>query len=366
MLRGPSIYLALLDENPNPMSLITVSYTTAAACIKEAFRTKSVPYLKGSPGTGKSAIYAMIAEQYKLKLIDLRLASYEPTDLLGFPHVDLELGKASYIPFDSFPLEGDPIPDGYNGFLLLLDEINQADRAVIKAAYKIVLDRMVGPFKLHEMCYVAMAGNLDTDNALTEEMGTAMQSRISPHMILEVNVQQWLEWANAAGVDYRVTSFVEFRPDLLHHFEPDHVDCTYPCPRTWEKTHKYILGEAFDGPRLKDIHMPLIAGTIGSGATIEFIAFTHLFNKLPNFNAIMTSPEHVEFDDSPDVVFALTGLLAQNASVGNIDKILTFIDRLGGDFQALVIKNIRQRKVDLTNHQSVTDWLTDNANLLAA
>ena len=231
----------------------------------------------------------------------------------------------------------------------------------MKAAYKLVLDRMVGQFPLHKQCYVAAAGNLDTDNALVEEMGTAMQSRISPHMVLEVDVQQWLEWANTGGIDYRICSFIEFRPDLLHHFEPDHTDCTYPCPRTWERVHEYIINHEFDGPELRDIHMPLIAGTIGSGATMEFIAFTRLFSKLPNFASILASPESVEFNDSPDVVFALTGLLAQHASPTNIEKVLTFVDRLSGDFQALVVKNMRQRTAKLTHAQPITDWMTNNA-----
>ena len=246
--------------------------------------------------------------KYKLLLIDLRLAQMEPTDLMGFPAINDETHTAGYTPMDIFPLENTPIPKGYKGWLLLLDEINQADRATMKAAYKLVLDRMVGQFPLHKQCYVAAAGNLDTDNALVEEMGTAMQSRISPHMVLGVDTQQWLEWANVRGIDYRICSFIEFRPDLLHHFEPDHTDCTYPCPRTWERVHEYIIGHEFTGPELNDIHMPLLAGTIGSGATIEFIAFSQLFTKLPNFASIMASPENVEFNDSPDVVFALTGL----------------------------------------------------------
>ena len=346
----------------NPlMSLINVNYHLAEQLITKSFKHRNVPYLKGSPGTGKSEIYKQIAAKYKLVLIDLRLAQMEPTDLMGFPAINDETNTAGYTPMDIFPLENTPIPKGYKGWLLLLDEINQADRATMKAAYKLVLDRMVGQFPLHKMCYVAAAGNLDTDNALVEEMGTAMQSRISPHMVLEVDVQQWLEWANVHGIDYRICSFLEFRPDLLHHFEPDHTDCTYPCPRTWERVHEYITGHELDSKELRDIHMALIAGTIGSGATLEFIAFSKLFSKLPNFASIMANPESVEFDNSPDVVFALTGLLAQHASPTNIEKVLKFVDRLSGDFQALVVKNMRQRNAKLTHAQPITDWMTTNA-----
>ena len=128
-----------------------------------------------------------------------------------------------------------------------------------------------------------------------------------------------------------------------------------------KRVHEYITGHELDSKELRDIHMALIAGTIGSGATLEFIAFSKLFSKLPNFASIMANPESVEFDNSPDVVFALTGLLAQHASPTNIEKVLKFVDRLSGDFQALVVKNMRQRNTKLTHAQPITDWMTTNA-----
>lgn len=40
-----------------------------------------VPYLKGSPAIGKSAVVRTLAAQYQLKVIDLRLAQCDPVDL---------------------------------------------------------------------------------------------------------------------------------------------------------------------------------------------------------------------------------------------------------------------------------------------
>ena len=208
-----------------------------------------------------------------------------------------------------------------------------------------------------------MAGNLDTDGALTEEMGTAMQSRIAPHMQLEVSVKHWLEWAHNQNIDYRVCAFIEFRPDLLHSFKADHVDNTYPCPRTWEKVHKFINKRDLHKD-LPHIYMPLIAGSVGSGAAIEFVAFTDLYGELPSINDILSNPESVDFSNKGDVQYALTGLLAEFALPTNIEKILIFVKRLNADFQALTIRAIRQRKNSLRHHQAVTDWIEENASLL--
>ena len=110
----------------------------------------------------RRAIVKSIAEEYNLKMIDLRLAQCDPTDLLGFPHIDGD--KARYVPMDTFPLEGDPLPINpvtgiaYSGWLLFLDEFNSADKGVQKAAYKLVLDRMTGLYHLHKNVAISAAG----------------------------------------------------------------------------------------------------------------------------------------------------------------------------------------------------------------
>lgn len=87
-------------------------------CIKTCMKARLVPFIQGSPGMGKSAIVKEIADEYGLKLIDCRLSSMEPTDLLGLPWINN--GKAEFNPYNLFPLEDTPIPNGYEGWLLFL------------------------------------------------------------------------------------------------------------------------------------------------------------------------------------------------------------------------------------------------------
>ena len=104
----------------------------AISMITKYIKAGLVPMLVGSPGCGKSQIIHQIAQFYNLKLIDLRLSQCDPCDLLGFPSI---VGnKAGYKPMDTFPIEGDPIPEGYSGWLLFFDEFNAAPRSVQAAA----------------------------------------------------------------------------------------------------------------------------------------------------------------------------------------------------------------------------------------
>ncbi|MDR8247332.1 ATP-binding protein, partial [Acinetobacter baumannii] len=89
--------------------------------IKEYLKADIVPFIIGSPAIGKSSIVKSIADAAKLKLIDVRVAEMDPTDIAGFPIVENE--RSFYAPPTMFPLVDDEIPDGYHGWLLFLDEL---------------------------------------------------------------------------------------------------------------------------------------------------------------------------------------------------------------------------------------------------
>lgn len=109
-----------------------VKISQAVTMLTAFIKAKLVPLLVGSPGLGKSQIYQQIADQYNLLLIDVRLGQCDVTDLCGFPQI---MGnKAGYVPMNTFPIEGDPIPKGYSGWLLLFDELTSAVPALQAAA----------------------------------------------------------------------------------------------------------------------------------------------------------------------------------------------------------------------------------------
>ena len=101
-----------------------VKASQASTMIAKFLRARLVPMVEGSPGIGKSSIAQQVAKEFNLKLIDIRLAQCDPTDLCGFPRIDGN--KAGYVPMDTFPLDGDEIPKGYSGWLILFDEITSA------------------------------------------------------------------------------------------------------------------------------------------------------------------------------------------------------------------------------------------------
>jgi len=319
--------------------------------------------LSGSPGCGKSQIGYKIAADYNLKVIDLRLSQCDPTDLLGFPsigtNIDPRKARAGYVPMETFPIEGDPLPPGYSGWLLFLDEFNSASPAVQAAAYKLVLDRMVGAYALHKNVAIMCAGNLETDNAIVQPMSTALQSRLI-HMELEIDAEEWVNWAAEAGINHQIVDYVKFKPSAVFTFKPDHTDSTYACPRTWEFLSR-LMAEI---PATDPLALQLYAGTVSEGVAREFITFCKIYDTLPKISQIVASPDTVKVPTEPSVQYAITGALAHNATDANLGQLMKFVNRMPHEFQVITVRETTQRNKPLLQHPAIVKWRVDFAEAL--
>lgn len=337
-----------------------VKISQAARMIITAIKARIVPILKGSPGCGKSQITHQIAEEFNLKLIDLRLSQCDPTDLAGFPTIIN--GKADYLPMMHFPIEGDPLPINpttglpYSGWLLFLDEMTSAPPAIQAASYKLALDRMVGSHHLHSNCAIVGAGNLETDGAITHPMSTALQSRLL-HLELIVDPVEWNEWARAKGIDHRIGSYIRYKPAQLFTFSADHTDSTYACPRTWEFADRILKATEEDSQD----RLPLLAGVLSEGVAREFTTFCKIYEDLITTEQILAGPESVTVPSEPGILFALTGSIAQDINMDNGTPLLKFVNRLPAEFQVICMREVVRHNKAMLAHAAVQKWIAASA-----
>ena len=320
--------------------------------ITNYLKAKLVPMLTGSPGCGKSQIVYAIAEEYNLKVIDLRLSQCDPCDLAGFPTIAGD--KADYVPMKHFPIVGDEIPAGYSGWLLFLDEANSAPPAIQAAAYKLILDKQVGSHHLHPNVAIVAAGNLSTDHALVQDMSEALKSRIV-HIEMVVDHIEWCDWAAKEGIDHRISDFIKFKPGSLFTFTPDHTDCTYACPRTWAFADRVLKVTEEDS---KD-RLPMLAGTLSEGVAREFLGFCSIYKTLPKIEDMIDHPEAIRVPAEPSVLFALTGAVSHNATNDNFSQLMKFIVRLPVEFQVVALKETQRRNDRwIRSHPAFQKWIT--------
>lgn len=337
--------------------MITVNQNEAVDNMTMCFKNNLVAMLTGSPGIGKSAIMHQIAEKYNLHLIDIRLSQCDPTDISGFPVITGE--KASYKPMDIFPLENDPIPPGCKGFLIFLDEINSASMAVQAASYKLVLDKMVGQHKLHPHAVIACAGNLITDGAIVNRLSTAMQSRLV-HFELKVDWKLWSIWASSNKLATEVISYINHCPEKLMHFDPNHNDKTFSCPRTWEfasRIMKYPVMRTAD-------KLPALAGCLGEGIAHEFLTYCEVYKHIPSYADIKANPRGINITSEPMMLAALSGMVGSTVTKADLGQMMPYIHRLPLEFQVFALRDAIKRNPGIQKEQDIVDWLTINAQAL--
>lgn len=316
--------------------MFNLSPSQAKACVETCMKARLVPFLVSSPGMGKSSIVKEIADEYSLKLIDCRLSSMEPTDLQGLPWI--QNGKAQFNPYSFFPLENSPIPEGYSGWLLFLDEFNSASRATQAAAYRVVLDREIGQHRLHSHCFVVAAGNKTSDNAITNPLSTAMLSRII-HLNMDVNFEDWRDnFAIPQHIDERVIAYLSMYPDKLMVFDPDKEDQTFACPRTWHFVSDLIKAS---GNQVDNSMIPLLGGAITVEHATTFVQFCNVYKELISIDQIVKDPS-IEPPIATAVLWATIIHLINRTDTTNFDKVIKFIEKVPSTFQIVYVRSIKK------------------------
>jgi MoxR-like ATPase len=311
------------------------------ACVETCMQARLVPFIQGSPGVGKSAIVKEIANEYGLKLIDCRLSSMEPTDLQGLPWI--QDGKARFNPYDFFPIEGTPIPEGYSGWLLFLDEMNSASRQTQAAAYRVVLDREIGQHKLHSHCFVVAAGNRLDDNAIVNPLSTAMISRVI-HFSMEVDFEDWRDhYALKHGVDERVIAYLSMYPEKLMEFDPERDDQTFPSPRTWDFVSRLIKASG----RAPDEDMiPLLAGAVTFEQASAFVQFCKVSKNLVTIEALKKNPD-LAVPKQQAAIWATVIHLINRTTKDNFSMLSKFINKLPTTFKIVYFRSLKEVKMEL-------------------
>lgn len=337
-------------------NVITVSPKLASQLIEECIEAGLVPLLKGSPGTSKSVINMRIAKKRNLYPIDVRLGNIDEVDLSGYP--DLSGEYATYKQFDTFPTEKTPIPEGYAGWYLFFDELTSADKDKQGAAYKIILDRLVGQEKLHSKVVVACAGNLVSDKAVAYNMSTALQSRLV-HINMGIDKNDWIEWAMGAGIDNRVISFIEYQPSFLHKFDPNHQEDTFACQRTWEFASRLLA--PYKNKSVPSDRLALFAGTVSQGVARELLGFCQLSEGLVKFADIVKDPANAKVPTDPGQLYATVGMLADHFNEKDAEPAMVYISRMPEEFKLATMKRVYHTNKKILAVPVVREWLLANA-----
>jgi len=252
----------------------TVTSLQAKKSLLKAFQVKRPLFLWGPPGIGKSELVEGIANELGGLMIDLRLGQMEPTDIRGIPFYNKDIGKMDWAPPVELPDEATAAQ--YPIVVLFLDELNSAAPSVQSAAYQLILNRRIGKYKLPDNVVMVAAGNRESDKGVTYRMPTPLANRFI-HQEMKVDFASWQEWAVNNRIHKDVVGYLSFAKQDLYDFDAKSASRAFATPRSWTFVSQ-LLDDASDD----DTIMNLIAGTVGEGLAVKFMAHKKVAGKMPN------------------------------------------------------------------------------------
>jgi hypothetical protein len=253
----------------------TVNSVQARKSLLKAFKVQRPLFLWGPPGIGKSELVEGITKELNGLMIDMRLGQMEPTDIRGIPFYNKEKGVMDWAPPVELPDE--ETASQYPIVVLFMDELNSAPPSVQSAAYQLILNRRIGKYHLPKNVVMVAAGNRESDKGVTYRMPTPLANRFL-HQEMKVDFASYQEWAVKNKIHKDVVGYLSFAKQDLYDFDAKSASRAFATPRTWTFVSQLLDDDDGDNDTLTN----LIAGTVGEGLAVKFMAHRKVSSKMPN------------------------------------------------------------------------------------
>ena len=253
---------------------LTITSVQTRKAILKAFQAKRPVFLWGPPGIGKSEVVQEVADELGGLVIDLRMAQMEPTDIRGIPYFNKDINKMDWAaPVD---LPDEELASKYPVVVLFLDEMNSAPPAVQAAGYQLILNRRVGKYFLPDNVVIVAAGNRDSDKGVTYRMPMPLANRFV-HLEMRPDFTSWQNWAVNKGIHKDVVGYLSFAKQDIYDFDAKSASRAFATPRSWVFVSDLLEDEDVD----TDTLFNLVAGAVGEGLAVKFMAHRKIAGRMP-------------------------------------------------------------------------------------
>jgi MoxR-like ATPase len=320
-----------------------------AQVVDHVLSTRWPAFIWGPPGVGKSSVVRKVADARKLQLLDIRASLLDPTDLRGIPTVSGD--KARWCPPSFLP--HDPDSEG----ILFFDELNSAPPLVQASLYQLTLDRRVGEYVLPEKWRILAAGNRAEDSSITFRMPAALSNRFV-HLDYEVDFDDWRKWAVDSDIHPLVLGFLSTRQELL--FNMEKAEKGFPTPRSWEMVSDLLrsFGVAKDA-------QDILVGTVGEGASIEFIAYCEKALSEEAILAILADPDNATLPANLGDQYALISYITSASRDTKIlDAAAGIVLRLKPELGVLLLRNLLQKQPKFATNKKIVEFIKTHKELI--
>jgi len=143
------------------------------------------------------------------------------------------------------------------------------------AAYQLVLNRRIGNYRLPDNVVIVAAGNRESDKGVTYRMPMPLSNRFV-HFEMKVDYESWLDWAVENKIHKDVVGYISFAKQDLYDFDSKSSSRAFATPRSWT-----FVSELLEGNPDEKTTTNLVAGAVGEGLALKFMAHRKVAGKLP-------------------------------------------------------------------------------------
>jgi hypothetical protein len=269
----------------------------------------------GEPGAGKTATVNAIANALDWPIETVLASLREPSDFAGLPVIidgEMRLAAPDWAARLSTHTEA----------ICFFDEISTASPSTQRALLRVIHERVVGDLALgHGVRMVAAANPADIAAGgwdLTPPLANRflhLDYEIDPAIVAAGMLGRWPDtqplsiptnWESRIPHHQMVVSaFLSARPNLAHQRPTDRsgAGLGWPSPRSWEAVCR-VLAACGNTGIADDVRLGLVAGLIGDGAAIEFLAYERDLD-LPDPKKLLANPSSYRPPKRSDQVHAI-------------------------------------------------------------
>lgn len=317
-----------------------------------AIKNKISILIKGIPGIGKTDIVHAATTEVDADMIVTHPVVSDPTDYKGLPFAGKD-NTAHFLPFGDLQR----LIDAKKPTVFFMDDIGQAPASVQAALMQLILARQINGHKISENVTFIGATNRREDKAGVSGLLEPVKSRFRTIVELDVDTDDWCEWAIDNDLPTELVAFIRWRPELLTKFVASKDIVNTSSPRTVT-----AVGNWQKNGLPKAMEFEVFKGAAGEGFATEYMGFLKVFRELPSFEEIVMNPKSVPLPKEPSQQYAVSGLLSGRMSEQNIESCLTYLNRMESkEIEVCTIKYAVKRDISIAKTKSYIGWSTKNA-----
>jgi len=331
--------------------------------------------IEGHMGIGKTSLLHMLADELPEHTPMYFDCTNKDVGDISIPKMkeDNDTDYVRFAPNEEFGIQhGKPV-------LLMLDEFGKANRAVKAALTRVILERMVGQYKLPEGSIVFATTNL-AGEGVGDELLAHQSDRVTRVRMRKPTADEWIEWGINNSVHPTVLGWVKENPHVLQSYEdvanpadnpyifhPREKRAAFVTPRSLAMASQWL----HDKDNIDDQTLTaMLIGTVGMRAALDMSAFIKLADQLPKLKDIKDSPETAPVPTSAAAICMVVYRTLATIEADWVSAWMTYMGRLDPEAQGLFANGVRAPKynkqsVVMTNKQ-FSAWAMNNSHMFSA